>query len=698
MNTIILFFFFLISSYTIKRLREDLTNYAHVGNWSVWEHDKAHKGDRFFMVRCGEGKTGICMSGRFRSEPYKGEDWTGKGREVYYMDLMADTVIDPDILPILSTELLSQKIPSFDWRGGHSGRVLPVEEAEKLEKLWVDFLEENDPMFGTLTLKSDISDEDIMDVGDDYEPYCASIEITEDGEFEIHSAADDVEVVSDDLETVKKEFAKKMKETGNTIPIEFNVWKVHNQELFQKAWDVAKEAYCGIKDEYGQPYIKRALKETEDSFSDVDILVCLLHYVLKNPKFTTDTLIQKGIPKVVVDAVEVLHQKESENFEQYLQRVGQNQQVSRILYEIVERRLYIKELPELSLDRFAGLAQDLKAYHYLDEMRRRRRRAVFHGPAKDFDMWLDLYGYANPIAICGEYNDDEVAEIARALKYNIGWRLDISELNVGRWAKDNPHEATYEEEILWKLGEDGGVNFLEKMMLNRKYGTIFKKWGSVVTCDNGRVLVHIPEDFDFVDDSDIEIIGRCAAAGNETIESLELPANVRIIDDYAFAYCKKLRNVFMPDSIESIGEFSFENCEIENLRLSNSLTAIPDCAFLFNEIEHIDIPQNIRRIGSCAFEGNILDEELIIPEGVEIIESASFCCTAIKKVSLPSTLTEIAYDFYFEEMIDAPEEDKPYVEIHPDNPVYFSKGGTLYSRATGKEVLGRAGREHSEQN
>ncbi len=697
MNTIILFWNPGISSYTIERLRDDLDMEQHVSNWSVWEHEKAHQGDRFFMVRCGEGKTGICMSGRFSSEPYIDEDWSGKGREVYYMDLMADTVIDPDILPILSTEILSREIPSFDWSGGHSGRSLPAEEAEKLEKLWEDFLEENKPMFGTLTLKSYISDKDVMPDEDDFGPYRADIEITDDGEFLIYSVADDVEVVGDDLETVKKEFAKKIKEAGKTIPIEFRVREVYNQELFQKALDIAKEAYCGMTDERGEPYLKRALRETEYSYSDAPILVCLLHYVLKNPKFTTDKLIQKGIPKVVVDTVEVLHQKEGESFEQYIQRIGENHAATTILYNIVENRLDIKDVPELTLEQCTGLLQDLKAYHYLDEKKHQWKREVFHGPAKDFDMWYNLYGYAGTIAICGEYDDDEVAEMAKVLKYEIGWTLDISGLNVGRWAKDNPHEATYEEQILMKLGEGGVINFLEKMMLNRKYGTIFRKWGSVVTCDNGRVLVHIPEDFDFVDDSDVEIIGRCAVAGNETIESLELPTNVRIIDDYAFAYCKKLRNVFMPDSIESIGEFSFENCEIENLHLSNSLMAIPDCAFLFNEIKHIDIPQDIRRIGSCAFEGNILDEELIIPEGVEIIESASFCCASIKKVSLPSSLTEIAYDFYFEEMIDDPEEDKPYVEVHPDNPVYYSKGGILYSRATGKEVLGRVGRHEKER-
>ncbi len=43
-------------------------------NWSVWGYEEACSSDRFFMVRCGEGKTGICMSGYFASDPYKGED------------------------------------------------------------------------------------------------------------------------------------------------------------------------------------------------------------------------------------------------------------------------------------------------------------------------------------------------------------------------------------------------------------------------------------------------------------------------------------------------------------------------------------------------------------------------------------------------------------------------------------------------
>ena len=43
--------------------------------------------DEFFMVRVGEGNTGLFAAGRFTSEPFKDEDWSGKGREVYYMQM-----------------------------------------------------------------------------------------------------------------------------------------------------------------------------------------------------------------------------------------------------------------------------------------------------------------------------------------------------------------------------------------------------------------------------------------------------------------------------------------------------------------------------------------------------------------------------------------------------------------------------------
>lgn len=165
MKTFILFWNPAISSYTLGRLTEDI-QFGDINsdfNWSVWEHQLAHEGDRFFMVRCKNkpvpgkmnqwGKqvwepcidehTGICMAGTFTSEPYRDADWAGRGRETYYMDMHIDVAVNPDKMPVLKTADLMEAIPDFDWKGGHSGRLIDDEKAEKVAALWDQFLREH---------------------------------------------------------------------------------------------------------------------------------------------------------------------------------------------------------------------------------------------------------------------------------------------------------------------------------------------------------------------------------------------------------------------------------------------------------------------------------------------------------------------------------------------------------------------------
>ena len=81
MNTVILFWNPDISSYKYDDLQDFIQKHdISTFNWSVWEHEKAKMGDRFFLVKCGKSKNnGICMSGYFVSDPYLDEDWTGNG-------------------------------------------------------------------------------------------------------------------------------------------------------------------------------------------------------------------------------------------------------------------------------------------------------------------------------------------------------------------------------------------------------------------------------------------------------------------------------------------------------------------------------------------------------------------------------------------------------------------------------------------
>lgn len=133
-----------ISSYGMDRFKnaieEARNTQNYMLNWSVWEHEKVHCGDRFFMLRVGKGKTGVVMSGRIVSEPYHDEDWSGKGRMTYYVNIQPDFLVDTERGTHLSIRDLEKALPRYVWKEGHSGMVLNDSLGTKLEWLWVDFL------------------------------------------------------------------------------------------------------------------------------------------------------------------------------------------------------------------------------------------------------------------------------------------------------------------------------------------------------------------------------------------------------------------------------------------------------------------------------------------------------------------------------------------------------------------------------
>lgn len=152
-----------LSSYTMERLDEDMTDWANGEwcddfDWSVHDWQKARKGDRFFMLRVGEGNTGVFAAGRFTSDPFLGDDWSGKGREVHYMTMEFETVFHPERAEIITTEELRAELPEINWSGGHSGVMLDAESAERLELMWRDYVGRNKSLYLPRAVKNDYFD------------------------------------------------------------------------------------------------------------------------------------------------------------------------------------------------------------------------------------------------------------------------------------------------------------------------------------------------------------------------------------------------------------------------------------------------------------------------------------------------------------------------------------------------------------
>lgn len=135
-----------ISSFKLDDYRDVLSKYpgGFSGmNWSVYEWEKAHKGDHYYMLRTGDDKAGIVFRGVFTSAPYPGEDWAGNGKQRYYMDMDCYDCVPADVQSPICIEELEKVVPGIDWRRGHSGELLSSEDADRLNELWNNIMEQD---------------------------------------------------------------------------------------------------------------------------------------------------------------------------------------------------------------------------------------------------------------------------------------------------------------------------------------------------------------------------------------------------------------------------------------------------------------------------------------------------------------------------------------------------------------------------
>ena len=354
MKTYILFWNPAISSYKLDDFQEKMSELEYNNlNWSVWEHEKASCGDRFFMVRCGEGKTGICMSGYFASDPYKGEDWSGKGRDVYYMDLDPEVMLHPDYCTILTTEKLCQSIPDFDWTGGSSGRLLDVGPAEQLEILWKGFLEANEEIFATRAVRQELDLSYYTSKNDKVQTI--DISLTENGRVHGYNDPFDVEIEGDDVESVKKKITELIYQKTEKRP-EIQIHFRYIEEEYQELYGKTIKLFLENKKE-GDTYDK-LYYDTEE----------LMVYLLSKASLDSKTLRGQNFPEKIVDAVKSLERWPKEPFLWYVKRAVLNDIAKEIIEDRIREAIDISSLKSIDDATIMILNDNLAALHYLQSL------------------------------------------------------------------------------------------------------------------------------------------------------------------------------------------------------------------------------------------------------------------------------------------------------------------------------------------
>lgn len=166
------------------------------------------------------------------------------------------------------------------------------------------------------------------------------------------------------------------------------------------------------------------------------------------------------------------------------------------------------------------------------------------------------------------------------------------------------------------------------------------------------------------------------------IEYMDIPASVKAIDDYAFAYCYDLKEIVFRNGLESIGEYAFYSCgQLSKVEIPATVVTIEKYAFrtygleeivvdenneyfsnddtgtLFNKEKTVlvqypignerkifTIPDTVLRIKDGAFTDCNNLREVIVPEGVTNIGASAFeACYSLSDITIPKTVTGIGY-------------------------------------------------------
>lgn len=127
------------------------------------------------------------------------------------------------------------------------------------------------------------------------------------------------------------------------------------------------------------------------------------------------------------------------------------------------------------------------------------------------------------------------------------------------------------------------------------------------------------------------------------IHSVVIAPGVTSIGNNAFASCKKLSDVSIPDTVTKIGRYAFEDCTmLTSLQIPTGVTSIGYSAFLGCGITRITIPEGITRIESYTFSECRKLEEIHLPDTLSCIEKSAFqSCKKLTNITLPASLRTI---------------------------------------------------------
>jgi len=168
-----------------------------------------------------------------------------------------------------------------------------------------------------------------------------------------------------------------------------------------------------------------------------------------------------------------------------------------------------------------------------------------------------------------------------------------------------------------------------------------------------------------------------------------IPIGVASIGESAFADCRDLTGVAIPDSVSDISSNAFQSCDsLTSITIPNGVTSIGNSTFAnCFYLRSVTIPGSVGSIGENAFASCMSLSKVTMANGVgSIADNAFIGCGRLESITIPASVTNIGPDalsssaqqpkFYF--LGNAPSTD-PLAFNDDSGTVYYLPGTTGWS-------------------
>lgn len=140
-----------------------------------------------------------------------------------------------------------------------------------------------------------------------------------------------------------------------------------NNELLEKALQIATKAHAGQTDKAGAAYIFHPIRVSCRCFTYEEKIVALLHDAIEDTDVTAEYLLSEGFPRNVVDAILSVTRNEDETYEEFIKRCRLNPIGRQVKLHDLEDNMDISRFQQLTEKDLPRLNKYIKAYGYLKE-------------------------------------------------------------------------------------------------------------------------------------------------------------------------------------------------------------------------------------------------------------------------------------------------------------------------------------------